>query len=276
MSEHLRASIVSLARSSERRRVFGAQAASVGLDYEYFDAVDALDSHAHALDAAADADALRRNAGRDLGPREKACAESHRKLYAALAQSAQPGLLVLEDDVTVTPELEDVVRFFENHARGFQNEKWLFILGGREGFEDRVMVLSRRNRLRISDGLSFRKVVISHHALQRTCGYYITRAAAAGILEAEKKISHVADAWDFRLRNKTLDAVWLASRPVISHPVDPLSSLIHAERTYFETIQQRVPLPRRSKLRRLLSRVKATVKAALARALVYPVIAFFR
>jgi GR25 family glycosyltransferase involved in LPS biosynthesis len=204
------------------------------------DAVDGALVEANLLASLVDQGDALKNRGRRLGHSEVACAESHRKLYRWLGQSHYAGCVILEDDVEFDDALVRFVGQLGECQHCLAERKMIIYLGGREGFENRLIAFARRKPSFPILDFELKRVIRSESGVQRTCGYYITRAAAKNILSSEEKIVHVADAWDFRLKRRTLDEIWMPDPPLVRHPVGSLPSLLEAERLKLEESANRL------------------------------------
>ena len=95
--------IISLKRTPERRLYMQRQLDSLGLDYQWIDAVDAYDFNDTEL------------AGVDLKdryqPSAMACLLSHIKFYDLVIQNKHPMACVLEDDTHLLPTFLDILNY---------------------------------------------------------------------------------------------------------------------------------------------------------------------
>lgn len=104
--------VISLARSVERRDHISRQLTTLGLQWEFVDALDgvALPPEAARLAAGAHVLEVRPGLWRRLTPGEVGCALSHQLCYRLLLERGLPMALVLEDDVDVSAECVEVAR----------------------------------------------------------------------------------------------------------------------------------------------------------------------
>lgn len=112
--------IISLPRAVERRRTLTLQLTCLGLDFEFWDAVDALDLTDRDYEIY---NSRRRRIfmGKDLYSGEIACLLSHKKAIQRIATEDTP-CIVLEDDVLLSPDWPHVVR-----ALMARRDKWEFV-----------------------------------------------------------------------------------------------------------------------------------------------------
>jgi len=269
----MKAKVVSVSRARDRRAKFEVEARRCGVEFEFYDAVDAKSMPYDELNALVDGVALRRNIGRQLCGPEIACAESHRRLYRELVNGAFPGLLIFEDDISFLDSIATVVAFLAENAASFASQSWIFHLGGLDGFEERALVLGQRVVHRVGEEVEFRRVLVSENAVQRTCGYYITREAAASILRKEPRICQVPDPWMWRKKMSILAEVWMSTPPVVRHPVDLSGSMLEAERAQLESSPLKVDI--RPYWRRCLSHARAEARRWTRSRVIYPLIGRF-
>jgi len=120
--------VVSLLRAVERRAAIESQFATLGVEYEFFDAVDGKDGHS--LFGHYDPVRVRSIGGKPLTYGQLGCFASHFLVWQQCIESGQP-IVVLEDDaqifpaqfmeflqsIPLLPESVECIRLFENKAR---------------------------------------------------------------------------------------------------------------------------------------------------------------
>lgn len=234
------AMVLSLPHSLERRTSIAAALSALDIAFDFFDATDAADTSLELEKKLAEPKHVLGINGRKLTFGEIACADSHRRMYKNLIDSDKPGILIFEDDVVPGGDLPEVLCWINRHAETCRNLNLIFYLGGRDGYENGAIAFSRHTYTGPSMNHSWRRVLRSSNAIYRTCGYYISRAAALSMLESEPMISTVADAWELRLRNRVIDEFWVLSPPCVFHPVAPNDSSIESARA--ESLETRLRL----------------------------------
>ena len=100
--------IVTLPEAKERQEHMKRQMDDLGLDFEWFEAVDGRGFDVPALPEY-DARRRRRNYGRDLKGGEIGCLLSHKKLYQKIVEEQIPLTLVLEDDAILHEDFAQAV-----------------------------------------------------------------------------------------------------------------------------------------------------------------------
>jgi glycosyl transferase, family 25 len=122
---------------------------------------------------------------------EKGCYASHHKAWNWLVESGLPALVVLEDDVQLTPQLFDVINSLESI-----NFRWDMIkLIGRE----KEKIRARKNLVKDIDLIEFRRVP------SLTAGYIISRTGAMKLLKERKPFGRPIDVdlrywWECNMR----------------------------------------------------------------------------
>jgi glycosyl transferase family 25 len=101
--------VISLVHAEARRRAVGSSLAEHGLEFQFFDAIDARAMSAEESSSYSRTRALF-SIGRGLGWGEIGCALSHLSVYERILESGQPHAIVMEDDALATAYLEPVVR----------------------------------------------------------------------------------------------------------------------------------------------------------------------
>jgi glycosyl transferase family 25 len=262
--------IVSLEQSRARRAQITKKLVTAGVDFQFLDATDARTLAPTTIAELVDLGRIRQIQGRQLSKGEIACADSHRRLYRKLIAQELEGMLILEDDVELASDFRAVVTWVEQNALQLADSRSILYLGGREGFEDRRIAFARKSRAGPTSSQTWNRVIRSEHAVQRTCGYYITRGSAASILYHEPKIAMTADAWEHRLRQRIIEELWVLQPPCIYHPRDLDTSLIEIERNTFLKSKNR--LIDRHPILVPLSRSWRFLKKVVRRAILYPVL----
>jgi glycosyl transferase family 25 len=202
----MRAYVINLARSTERRRHMEAQLARLGLDYQLVPAVDGreLDLDDPQL---MDPELPRWGPGPGFRPCAAGCALSHMRVFRAVAQSGAPFALVLEDDVVLPADLpglaEEVGACLTGAAVALLNfhapEPCRVTAAG-------AIALSASRQL---------VQPLDMHGLTSAGAYVVTREACLQLLGALLPLRTYVDDWDFYCREGVLSGV----RCVVPMPV---------------------------------------------------------
>lgn len=144
--------------------------------------------------------------GRYLRPAEVGCAMSHIKIYEKIVNDELDYGIVLEDDIIpVVDRFEDEVDKIIRLIQEFELEKksCIFHLGVKNGSDKKSRKVLFSGDFKESELL--RVLASEVDSIWLTHAYIITKKAAKNILINEQKIKYVADDWQIRLKNKTLD-----------------------------------------------------------------------
>lgn len=95
--------VISLADATARRSAISSQLDALGLDYEFFDAVDGRKGLPAEYEAMVDRPGTLATLGRSMGEAEYACALSHLEVYRRILERSHPGAIVFEDDAIIGP-----------------------------------------------------------------------------------------------------------------------------------------------------------------------------
>jgi len=209
----IKAVVLSL-EGSARRGVFKKNNHCV--DYNFFNAVLYEDIHPSEIE-------IRHT----LSQTEVSCAYSHSQIYRDFIASEEKTALILEDDVTVNPDLymmniQTLASFIES-----QSQPTVLFLGGmRDIRSHRIYFVGRKTQL---EGIALLKNFHSERFLHRTCCYLLNREAAGVLIKTNSPIRHVADDWS-ELNAQIPINYYLVKHDIFSHPPDQESSQIHHSR----------------------------------------------
>jgi glycosyl transferase family 25 len=180
----VRAYVINLARSADRRAHITAGLRATGLDFELVPAVDAreLDFTDPATAARLAPSFLDR-----FRPGEAACALSHARVYERILAAGADAALVLEDDVTAAPELAEIADAVAARLTGA--EVALLNFDSAE-----VVRVTRAGAVALPGG---RQLVLPVDLSQPVsgAGYVITREACERMAKLAVPIATKADDW---------------------------------------------------------------------------------
>lgn len=103
--------VINLKKATERRQFQAAQLQSLGLDYAFFDAINANDADTMRPEA------YWRTGQRPLRETEKACFLSHRACWEKVLETGEP-MLILEDDALLSDQVPNLLKSLET-VQGF-------------------------------------------------------------------------------------------------------------------------------------------------------------
>jgi glycosyl transferase family 25 len=231
--------VVSLARATERRKAMAKQLSSFGIDFVFVDAVDADQVGEEYLRSQIDAAAILRNLGRSVAGPEIACALSHRLAYRDIAENGFCGGLILEDDAIIQPDFPDALAYFRESGAKLSGTRAIYHLEAMSTIR-RHLALRKRTAVQITRRLSLIERIdwASITDLWYAVGYYVTRAAAIGLLES-RRIETLADNWSFLSRNAGA-RFFVSSPAVVFHPLDAsVSDIQHARAEHLNAAKAR-------------------------------------
>lgn len=222
--------VVSLKRAVVRRQAISRQLEAMGLPFELIDAVDAKEIDPEVLENAIDMNSMYHLHRRKLSEYEICCTLSHRLIYGKIVKSDQFGAIILEDDAILKPEFRQVFEYFNRDAEKFSDKWRMYDLEALSRPCHRGFITYRRTPVRVSEGLEFRKLLQTlSFEKGGTCGYYITRRAAADMLSAPK-VEAVADRWSLYAARGRGD-IYISYPNAVIHPSDVQDSHIESSRS---------------------------------------------
>jgi glycosyl transferase family 25 len=184
--------VINLVRHSNRRAFMEMQLNGIGLDFEFFDAIDGRLLSADELAKNYDSELALATIERDLTPGEIGCALSHLGIYQRIVANDLPFALVLEDDALIGAQFQGVL---EN------------MLGMIHPNEEKVVLLVHTQKY---SNWSSRKIDNDHKlvpAVDAYCAhaYLITQAAAKKMLATLYPVHTVADCWNYLIKNNVVN-----------------------------------------------------------------------
>ena len=182
----MRAYVINLARSPERRASMTAQLTECGIDFEIVKAVDGRELNM------ADVEVIEAIAPSFLAadwfrPGHAACAMSHLSVYRKILASGEDLALVLEDDVTVPADLGSLANAVAEHLTGAE----VALLNFDSPYKCKM---SRQDAKELPSG---RQLVLPVDVSQPVSGaaYLITRKACERMNEGAVPIRAKVDNW---------------------------------------------------------------------------------
>ena len=182
----MRAYVINLRRSPERRSNMIAQLTTHGIDYEIVEAVDGRELDLTDPQVISSIAPSFRAADWFL-PARAACAMSHLSAYRKILDANLPWALILEDDVTITAELWSIAEAVAAQVTGAEVALLNFD-------SDQVCKVSQQGAAELP---SDRKLVlpVDVHVPGSAAAYVITREACERITEGALPIRLRADNW---------------------------------------------------------------------------------
>jgi len=179
--------VISLRDAKERQKSIQAQAEILGLEFEFFEAVDGRNGFTKAQEQGFDREKAWEKHKRILSDREIACAMSHALLYKKIAKSNHvEGAIIFEDDVALSFDFAELLA-----SKALERSKEDFIIFYHKRcftFPWTVSNFFKRYNL-------CKPVLSASNAV----GYFVSQKGAAAIYKNSWPICCVAD-WGFDIR----------------------------------------------------------------------------
>lgn len=174
--------VINLKTSPDRRARAEAELSRVGLKARFIEAVDGRKLSPEEIARLVDEEGRLNRAPKPLSPAEVGCYLSHLKVLETIVAEDIPQALVLEDDLTTTPELPGVLAALE---RGDLPPYDLIRLGISEPLVKRFTP--------IMDLTPAAALVRHHNVVNSNLAYVITRSGAERFLRYARPIRYPAD-----------------------------------------------------------------------------------
>jgi glycosyl transferase family 25 len=170
--------VLSLPGCEARRAPLLAALAGLGIAVEVVLGVDGREGLPPAVEPEVDREAACRRLGRPMSDAEIACALSHQRIYALIAERGLPGAVVLEDDAVPRPGLAAFLA-----ARGWRGADLTLLSHG-------TMRVLRWSRREILPGIATWEPLAGPHL---TVGYAVSARGAAALRRAGQPLRGLAD-----------------------------------------------------------------------------------
>jgi glycosyl transferase family 25 len=210
----VRAYVINLARSPDRRTQITAEIDKTGFGYEFMEAVDGREldlNDARLVDrAVVDNSSFRGGAG---VPGTVACALSHLRVFRKVLEDKQERALVLEDDVSMPSDLATLVDSVGKHMFGAE----VVLLNFHNSGPCRV---TKKGAVRLPSSRLIVDPVDTRH-LTSAGAYVITREACVRMERFVLPVRAHPDDWDVFCREGVIDRV----RCVVPMPVSNNTTL---------------------------------------------------
>ncbi|MBA2796938.1 glycosyltransferase family 25 protein [Aeromonas veronii] len=189
--------IISLTRSADRRAMVERQMSHLGINFEFFDAVDGKSLPSDRL-AKVDFNLARETCGHDLSLGEVGCAMSHINIYEVMVERDIPRCVILEDDIYVHMHFKAIV----NEVTNKNSSDIVFLHHGKAKYFPIYSSLPEGYRLAkyLTPSKNSKRGIIS------TGGYILTLAGAHKLLKIAYPIRMPADYLTGRLQWNKLSA----------------------------------------------------------------------
>lgn len=219
--------IVSLLRDTERREKITSDFSKLGIDFHFFDAIDAKEPKNKILIEQARLSGV----GHNMTDGEIACTLSHQFIYQELVSGSNDWVIILEDDVEIDNRFKEFwLSFNENEQKRLPKDH-LYLLGGQKGLHSYPVLGVSLFSVIKAGSLRFGRVNYNRDKLRRTCCYLMNKTMAKQLIElTESYGTYRADSWQLMHQEKIIKEFYL--NEIIFHPiVTPLNSHLELERS---------------------------------------------
>ena len=201
--------VISLKDSKDRRKEMESQMKSLGLAFEFFDAIDGRQGLPNKYESMVDRKLAKKRIGADISDSEIACALSHALVCKKIIDENIDNAIILEDDCILGDDFAEMVKnkLCENSGKGFI---YLYHLYARAIYGSKNKFFKQYNMVKLAK------------TPNSTVGYYLKLETVKKILEQVLPISYLAD-WGVNINNIT-NTVAITPR-IVNHPKIELSYL---------------------------------------------------
>lgn len=206
--------VISLLRDKERREKIQSDFSSLGIDFQFFDAIDAKDErNSDLIDGMKHA-----GLGSVMTNGEIACTLSHQFIYKDIVEKGHEWAIILEDDVIVDRRFKDFLASFNNKEMSKLEKDNLYLLGGMKGLHDYPVIgVSFFNYIKVSSA-KFRRVNWNQHKIRRSCCYLMNNVMAQQLLDLTQSFgTYRADSWKYIYQNGMIKDFYIDE--FIYHPI---------------------------------------------------------
>lgn len=177
-NQQVRCFVINLARSTDRLDDVKRQFSGQSVAFERIDAIDGAAMGAQALAAWYDPQ-QHMHYHKKLNPAEIACYLSHRKAWEIIIERELPFAVILEDDITITGDLQAVMADIATWPAD-----WDYI---------KLAEHSRRRKVVLTEKIGAAERVTYQKIPARTCAQVVSLAGAKKLLAASKTICRPID-----------------------------------------------------------------------------------
>lgn len=217
--------IVSLQKDIEKRETIKKKLDSLDIKFEFIDAIYGKELPVDFVKSLSPVGKILER-GFLPTPGEIGCTLSHLKIYKLMLERNQTWACILEDDAILDERMQDFYTNFYKCENSLVEDN-LYLMGGQNGLDSLFVIKSLFGGLTIGKQ-KFYKTVKSEEYIFRTCCYFISLKIAKSLIDLSEKKFILADDWDFLVKNKYIQEIYLAD--FVDHPVDLSLSSIEEER----------------------------------------------
>ncbi|GKX60925.1 glycosyltransferase family 25 protein [Leminorella grimontii] len=186
--------VISLLRDKERRENIQFNFSNLGIDFQFFDAIDAKDGRNAELINKMRFSGL----GNVMTDGEIACTLSHQFVYKDIVERQYEWAIVLEDDVIVDYRFKDFLKSLNINEYEKLKKDNLYLLGGMKDLHDYPVIgVSFFNYVKVGCR-KFRRVNWNQRKIRRACCYLMNNLMSQQLLELTKNSgTYRADSWKY-------------------------------------------------------------------------------
>lgn len=204
--------VISLENQKERRRQIADQLHQLGLEFEFFDAINMVNNSELIL-SSIDNQKSKSYIGREMSNVEAACSLSHRSVAEKFLSTNEEICLVLEDDA----EIDHGILKLINHLKMVEKSFDVILLGYcklkkelYDKFYKREPIYNVKFRV---DEFEIGKV--GKNWTSGAVGYFLTKSGANKVIDFHNEIYTLADQWNIFERDYDLNIYHC--RPLVVH-----------------------------------------------------------
>ncbi|GHU75172.1 hypothetical protein FACS189461_0910 [Spirochaetia bacterium] len=237
--------VISLKKSVERQESIIKQFNALGLEFEFFDAVNGKALTPEEIARYSDSNKAKKYLKRELTKGEIGCALSHFLIYKKIIDEHIDHAIILEDDAQLTDDFPLVIEALHkvkthNYIIKLENPN--------SGRESRESVYTPWRQMRLTPGY---KIVYPLSFISLATGYYIDNEAAQTLLHKSEKIFLAADDWEYWrqfIELRILDNAVVCSQ-------NSFLSAIETERALCEKVKTNICVKKIKMIMRVLKRI---------------------
>lgn len=216
--------IVSLARDIQKRLVISDKLKSLGLKFEFVDAVYGKELPQEMLQSLNVKGKIVKR-GYMPTPGELGCTLSHKKIMEMMLENGDDWCCILEDDAELNEKFENFIKQIEKDKLNKEN---IYILGGQNGLVTEQFIAKSFFSYDYIGKQKFNKVIKSERYVNRTCCYLISDNSAKKYIDYINNFFFLADDWSLLKKNGVFSNIYLSN--FVDHPLDLSLSSIEQER----------------------------------------------
>lgn len=217
--------IISLKQDVKKRELIAQKLDALNISFNFIDAVYGKNLSEEFVESLNSVGKIKdRGFNPILG--EIGCTLSHLLAFKLIEERREKWACILEDDVIIDERFK---YFIDNFNSNLFKQDNLYLLGGLDGLNSsRFISYSFISKVKVSDGISFRKTIDSYPHIFRTCCYLASFELANSLLKLSKDEFFLADDWAYFHKKEVFKDIYISD--FVKHPLDLSVSHIEKER----------------------------------------------